>query len=105
MTLYPKPEIRVVRKLVSGAVTTEKTMLHHDGLGAVRAVTSAAGLRAETSSYRPFGEQSQAAHALNTPEAKGFPPILIPHINDALVCGWMQRAGTTANSKLNKTII
>lgn len=69
---YPTPDIRLVRKIVSGAVTTEKTMLHRDGLSSVRAVTSAAGLRTETSSYRPFGEQSEATYVLNTAEAKGF---------------------------------
>lgn len=70
--LYPSPEVRLVKKLVSGAVTTEKTFLHHDGLGSVRAVTGAAGTKTETSSCRPFGEQSEAAYALNTTEAKGF---------------------------------
>lgn len=47
-------------------------MLHRDGLGSLRAVTSGTGLRTETSSYRPFGEQSEATYALNTPESKGY---------------------------------
>ena len=72
LVLYPSPEVRLVKNIVSGSVGTEKTILHRDGLGSVRAVTSAAGLRTETSSYRPFGEQSEAVYALNTAEAKGF---------------------------------
>ena len=47
MTEYPTPDIRLVRKIVSGAVTSEATVLHRDGLGSVRAVTGAAGLKAE----------------------------------------------------------
>lgn len=53
LVLYPTPEVRVVKKIVSGAVTTEVTVLHHDGLGSVRAVTAGTGMRTEMSSYRP----------------------------------------------------
>lgn len=72
MLLYPTADIRIVKKIVSGNVTTEKTVLHRDGLSSLRAVTSGTGLRTETSSYRPFGEQSEATYALNTPESKGY---------------------------------
>ena len=68
MTEYPTPDIRLVRKIVSGVVTTEKTTLHRDGLGSVRAVTLAAGLRTETSSYRPFGPSSPR------PPTRSIPP-------------------------------
>ena len=37
LALYPSPEVRLVKNLVAGAVTTEKTFLHHDGLGSARA--------------------------------------------------------------------
>jgi len=47
-------------------------VLHHDGLGSVRAVTAGTGMRTETSSYRPYGEQSEGTYALNVPEAKGY---------------------------------
>jgi len=72
LVLYPTPEVRIVRKVVSGAVASEVTVLHHDGLGSVRAVTAGTGMRTETSSYRPYGEQSEGTYALNVPEAKGY---------------------------------
>lgn len=37
LVLYPAPEVRLVKKFVSGAVTSEATFLQHDGLGSVRA--------------------------------------------------------------------
>jgi RHS repeat-associated protein len=64
--------LRIVTKIVPGSVVTERTVLHRDGLGSVRAVTAGTGAKTETSSYRPYGEQSEAAYALNTPEAKGY---------------------------------
>jgi len=54
---YPIPEIRVIRTTSGGSTIVEKSGLHRDGLGSVRAVTSSAGVRTETDLYRPFGDQ------------------------------------------------
>jgi RHS repeat-associated protein len=47
--------------------------LHRDALGSVRAVTTAAGLKAERATYRPYGEQVETAFDIATAaESKGF---------------------------------
>lgn len=54
-------------------MVTKVNALHMDGLGSVRAVTDEAGLAAERSTYRPFGEEAEQTLSLTTPkETKGF---------------------------------
>ena len=49
------------------------TYLHRDGLGSVRAITSAAGVKIESALYKPFGEQSEWVLPGNAaPETKGW---------------------------------
>ncbi len=52
---------------------TRVSTLHRDALGSVRAVTTAAGLKAERAVYRPYGEQIELVFGVATaPETKGF---------------------------------
>ena len=74
--LYPHPKIRITKTKSGSTVTTKVNTLLADGLGSIRAVTDAAGLKAETSTYRPFGEEGEGVHGLGTPkETKGFIPF------------------------------
>ncbi|MGJ8626419.1 MAG: hypothetical protein ACSHXB_05610 [Sulfitobacter sp.] len=68
--LYPMPSIRIAKTKVGGNVVTKVSTLHTDALGSVRAVTNAAGQKAERATYRPFGEQTEALLTLD-----GNPPI------------------------------
>ncbi|MGB5066740.1 MAG: RHS repeat-associated core domain-containing protein [Albidovulum sp.] len=71
--LYPHPKIRITKTKSGSTVTTKVNTLHADGLGSIRAVTDAAGLKAETSTYRPYGEEGEVIHGLGVPrETKGF---------------------------------
>lgn len=72
--LYPVPSIRIaLTKDAGGAVVTKVSTLHRDALGSVRAVTNAAGLKAERSLFRPFGEEASTRFDLATAvETKGF---------------------------------
>ncbi len=72
--LYPTLAIRIsLTKNAGGAVVTKVSTLHRDALGSVRAVTSAAGLKAERSLFRPFGEEASTRFDLATAvETKGF---------------------------------
>jgi RHS repeat-associated protein len=72
--LYPVPSIRIsLTKNAGGAVVTKVSTLHLDALGSVRAVTNAAGLKAERALFRPFGEESSTRFDLSTAvETKGF---------------------------------
>jgi hypothetical protein len=54
------------------ALVTKVSTLHRDALGSVRAVTTAAGLKAERAVYRSYGEQVETVFDIATaPEAKG----------------------------------
>lgn len=71
--LYPAPNIRITKTNPGSGVVTKVNTLHADGLGSVRAVTDEAGLAAERSTYRPFGEEAAQTLSLTTPkETKGF---------------------------------
>lgn len=72
--LYPVPSIRIaLTKDAGGAVVTKVSTLHRDALGSVRAVTNAAGLKAERSLFRPFGEEASTRFDLATAvETKGY---------------------------------
>ena len=72
--LYPVPSIRIaLTKDAGGAVVSKVSTLHRDALGSVRAVTNAAGLKAERSLFRPFGEEASTRFDLATAvETKGF---------------------------------
>lgn len=72
--LYPVPSIRIaLTKDAGGAVVIKVSTLHRDALGSVRAVTNAAGLKAERSLFRPFGEEASTRFDLATAvETKGF---------------------------------
>ena len=72
--LYPTPNIRITKiRDAGGTIVTRVNTLHTDGLGSVRAVTDEAGLAAERSTYRPFGEEAEQLLSLSTPkETKGF---------------------------------
>ena len=72
--LYPTPTIRIaITKDAGGVVVTKVSTLHRDALGSVRAVTNAAGLKAERSLFRPFGEEASTRFDLATAvETKGF---------------------------------
>ena len=61
---YPLPDLRILHYTSGGTAVTEKSGLHRDGLGSVRAVTSSAGLRTETDLYRPFGDQLETVQNL-----------------------------------------
>lgn len=61
MLLYASPALRITKtKNTAGVIASKLSVLHRDGLGSVRAVTNAAGLKNERNTYRPFGEQSEA---------------------------------------------
>lgn len=65
--LYPVPSIRIaLTKDAGGAVVTKVSTLHRDALESVRAVTNAAGLKAERSLFRPFGEEAATRFDLAT---------------------------------------
>jgi RHS repeat-associated protein len=51
---------------------TAASILHRNQLGSVRGVTGTGGLRAELSTYRPFGEQDEGITGTPVAEAKGF---------------------------------
>ena len=52
---------------------TGVSTLQHDAQGSVRAVTTAAGVRAERTLYRPFGEATKTTYDLATAaETKGY---------------------------------
>ena len=52
---------------------TKVSTLHRDAVGSVRAVTTAAGARAEKALYRPYGEEvAQSFDLVTAPETKGF---------------------------------
>lgn len=54
-------------------MVTKISTLHRDALGSVRAVTNAAGLKAERSLFRPFGEEASTRFDLATAvETKGY---------------------------------
>ncbi|WP_284164317.1 RHS repeat-associated core domain-containing protein [Frigidibacter sp. SD6-1] len=48
------------------------SVLHYDGLGSVRAVTNAPGLRSETALYRPYGEQQEQTFTALLNETRGY---------------------------------
>jgi RHS repeat-associated protein len=66
LMLYPTADIRIVKYMNAGSPVVQKSVLHRDGLASVRVVTDDAGLRTESSSYHPFGEQ---AETVNNPAA------------------------------------
>ena len=74
LLLYPHPAIRISKtKDAGGAMVTKVSTLHRDALGSVRAVTTAAGARAEKALYRPYGEEvAQSFDLVTAPETKGF---------------------------------
>ena len=47
LILYPMPDLRIIRYMNGATPVVEKSALHRDGLGSVRAVTSQAGLRTD----------------------------------------------------------
>ncbi|MEZ5886398.1 MAG: RHS repeat-associated core domain-containing protein [Paracoccaceae bacterium] len=61
-----------MRRLHNGTPVSVLSILHYDGLGSVRAVTNAPGLKSETSSYRPYGEPSEGVWTALLNEAKGY---------------------------------
>jgi hypothetical protein len=65
---YPHPNIR----LRNGA---EVRYLHHDQLGSVRTITTAAGGRQELRTYRPFGEIGYQLGTASPQETIGFIPL------------------------------
>ena len=66
---YPHPAV----KLLNGTTPATATYLHRDGLGSVRAITDAAGVKIESALYKPFGEQSEWLLPGNAaPETKGW---------------------------------
>ena len=77
--LYPHPSIRISKtKDAGGAVVTKVSTLHRDAVGSVRAVTTAAGARAEKALYRPYGEeQSQSFDLVTAPESAGDKRVLV----------------------------
>ncbi|MGC1429827.1 MAG: hypothetical protein WA822_14660 [Albidovulum sp.] len=67
--------IRITKTKSGSTITTKVGTLHKDGLGSVRAVTDEAGLAAERTTYRPFGEEVVQLTPLTLPETKGFIPF------------------------------
>jgi RHS repeat-associated protein len=66
---YPHPSV----KLLNGVTPAAATYMHRDGLGSVRAITSAAGVKIESAVYKPLGEQSEWVLPGNAaPETKGW---------------------------------
>ncbi|MEZ5886083.1 MAG: RHS repeat-associated core domain-containing protein [Paracoccaceae bacterium] len=61
-----------MQRLHNGNPVSVLSVLHYDGLGSVRAVTNAPGLKSETSSYHPYGEQSEGVWTALLNETKGY---------------------------------
>lgn len=74
LLLYPHATIRISKTKDSGGVIiTGISTLQRDAQGTVYAVTTAAGVRAERTLYRPFGEATKTTYDLATaPESKGY---------------------------------
>ena len=70
--LYPTGGIRITFTKSGSTITTKTGTLHKDGLDSVRAVSDAAGLAAERTSYRPYGEEVAQLQPVTLPETKGF---------------------------------
>ncbi|MEZ5886084.1 MAG: RHS repeat-associated core domain-containing protein [Paracoccaceae bacterium] len=61
-----------MRRLYNGNPVSVLSVLHYDGLGSVRAVTNAPGLKSETAQYRPYGEPSEGVWTALLNESKGY---------------------------------
>ena len=69
----PHAAIRISKTKPAGAIVTRISTPHRDAQGSVCALTTVAGLEAENTLYRPYGEETVEVNDLTTaPETKGY---------------------------------